>query len=96
MDIARNYTMENPKRYNESNGYKLVHYRGNDFWVKYDYIAIDDDGIIYNYENSPVSYTDNWIGGDDSGMTCIGDVFGDVWNHGVEDWCSSLEKAEIK
>ena len=97
MDITRNYTMEDPKHYNESNGYRLVHYRGNDFWVKYDYIAIDEDGAIFNFVVLPFPHNDGWIDRNDCGdMTCIGDVFGNVWDNGVEDWLSTLEKVKVK
>ena len=95
MDIARNYTMEDLKRYNESIGYSLVHYRGNDFWVKYDYIAIDKDGSIYNFETDPEQCDDKWYSLDGGDMTCIGDVFGDALSYGVEDWCCTLEKVKV-
>ena len=96
MKIARNYTMEKPSVYNEENGYRLKHYRGNDFWVKFPFIAIDEDGSIYNFERMPTQYIEVWIDRCEGDMICIGNVFGDVWNNKREDWRSTLKKVEIK
>ena len=90
MKLKRNYTMESPNHYNKSNGFKIINYRGNKFWVMFNFIATDENGRIYSYEKRPRIAIDKWEEWREKKMAIIG-----VASHHDKDWRETLEEVLV-
>ena len=80
METLINFTMSNGE---DNKGKTLTIYKGTKFWVEYDYIAIDADGAIYNFEDKPIARCGEWDNTSGGGMVQIGEAV---------PWSATLEK----
>ena len=91
MKIYKNFTIMTDY---DRCGKTQTTYLGNEFWVEFDYFAVDENGDIWNLENPPKVGNEKWVNTNNGQLKHIGNVYdtNGFYYKTYDKWKDSLHK----